>query len=203
MVKRLKHLGAVDSTIRSLLQESAQVKQAVADNCSSEIKDLVGLVTEAYRNGRKVILFGNGGSAADAQHIASELVGRFLVERRGLPAMSLTSNTSVLTAVANDFGYEYVFSRQVEAFVNAGDVVIGLSTSGTSPNVAKALRAAKKAGAKAVGFTGRSAGCLAQISDIVVAVPSESTPRIQEAHITIGHIVCELVDDELSGSIEA
>ena len=190
----------MDSTIRRLLQESAQVKQAVADSNTSEIKELVRLITEAYRNGGKVVLFGNGGSAADSQHIASELVGRFILKRRGLPAIALTANTSTLTAVANDFGYEYVFSRQVEALVNRGDVVIGLSTSGTSPNIIEAMRAAKKEGAKAVGLTGSSGGSLAQVADLVVAVPSDSTRRIQEAHITIGHIVCELVEKELAGT---
>ena len=184
-------------TIVRRLEESAQVKRDLAKSQANQIERMVELIVAAYRSGGKVVLFGNGGSAADAQHIAGELMGRFKLERMALPAIALTANTSILTALANDYGFGTVFSRQVEALVNAGDVVIGISTSGNSPNVIKALKAAKAKGAVTIGLTG-GGGRLAGAADLTVAVPSESTPRIQEAHITIGHIVCELVESELA-----
>ena len=186
--------------IAKWLEESAQIKRAIAAGKSSEIEYMVNLITTAYKAGGKVILFGNGGSAADAQHIAAELVGRFKLDRRPLPAIALTTNTSTLTAVTNDYGYEAVFSRQIEALVKKKDVVIGISTSGNSPNVIEAITMAKLKGAKTIGLTGCNGGKLAEVADLVLAVPSDSTPRIQEAHITIGHIVCELVERESSGS---
>ena len=184
-------------TIARRLEESAQVKRDLAKSQANQIERMVELIVAAYRSGGKVVLFGNGGSAADAQHIAGELMGRFKLERKPLPAIALTANTSILTALANDYGYDTVFSRQVEAMVNAGDVAIGISTSGNSPNVIKALKAAKAKGAVTIGLTG-GGGRLAGAADLTVAVPSKSTPRIQEAHITIGHIVCELVESELA-----
>jgi len=156
------------------------------------------MVAAAYRAGGKVVLCGNGGSAADAQHIAAELVGRFLLERRALPALALTTNTSSLTAIANDKNYEDVFRRQVEALVDGKDVVIGISTSGNSANVIKAMEEAKKKGARTIALTGRGGSKLAEAADLTITVPSDSTPRIQEAHITIGHIICELVEKEIS-----
>lgn len=186
--------------IAKRLEESAQIKIAVAKNKVSEIERMVDFIITAYKSGGKVVLFGNGGSAADAQHLACELVGRFMLERRAFPAIALTTNTSTLTAVANDCGYETVFSRQVEALVNEKDVVIGISTSGNSPNVIEAIKTAKRKGAKTIGLTGGNGGKLAGVADLVLTVPSDSTPRIQEAHITIGHIVCELVERELSGT---
>ena len=182
--------------IAKWLEESAQIKRAIAAGNTREIEYMVNLITTAYKAGGKVILFGNGGSAADAQHIAAELVGRFKLDRRPLPAIALTTNTSTLTAVANDCGYEAVFSRQIEALVKKKDVVIGISTSGNSPNVIEAIIMAKLKGAKTIGLTGCNGGKLAEVADLVLAVPSDSTPRIQEAHITIGHIVCELVERE-------
>ena len=182
--------------IAKWLEESAQIKRAIAESNTREIEYMVNLITTAYKAGGKVILFGNGGSAADAQHIAAELVGRFKLDRRPLPAIALTTNTSTLTAVANDCGYEAVFSRQIEALVKKKDVVIGISTSGNSPNVIEAIIMAKLKGAKTIGLTGCNGGKLAEVADLVLAVPSDSTPRIQEAHITIGHIVCELVERE-------
>ncbi len=145
-------------------------------------------------------MFGNGGSAADAQHIAGELVGKLLLERQALPAIALSTNTSILTALANDYGYETVFSRQVEALVDENDVVIGISTSGNSPSVTEAIKAAIAKGAKTAGLTGGSGGTLAEVADLVIIVPSEVTPRIQEAHITIGHIICEMVEKELAST---
>jgi len=186
--------------IAKRLQESAQIKTAIAKSKISEIERMVDFIITAYKAGGKVVLFGNGGSAADAQHIAGELVGKFKLNRQALPAIALTTNTSILTAVANDYGYETVFSRQVEALVNEKDVVIGISTSGNSPNVIEAIKTAKMKGAKTIGLTGGNGGKLAEVADLVLMVPSDSTPRIQEAHITIGHIVCELVERELSGT---
>ena len=186
--------------IAKILEESAQIKRAIAKSKVSEIERMVNFIIKAYKAGGKVVLFGNGGSAADAQHIAGELVGRFKLNRRALPAIALTTNTSTLTAVANDYGYEEVFSHQVEALVNEKDVVIGISTSGESPNVIEAVKMAKLKGAKTIGLAGGDGGELAEVADLVLIVPSDSTPRIQEAHITIGHIVCELVEKELSGT---
>ena len=195
-------MNKADSTGREIakrLEESAQVKLAIAKSQVGEIESIARLIIAAYKRGGKVVLFGNGGSAADAQHIACELVGRFKLDRQALAAIALTTDTSILTAVANDCGYEMVFSRQVEALVDKKDVVIGISTSGDSPNVIEAIKVAKTKGAKTIGLTGGNGGRLAQVVDLALIVPSDSTPRIQEAHITIGHIVCELVEKELFG----
>lgn len=181
-----------------LLEESARVKTAIIQSQVNEIEKMVSFIVDTYHQGGKVVLFGNGGSAADAQHIAGELVGKFLMERRALPALALHTNTSILTALANDYGYEMVFTRQVEALVNKEDTVIGISTSGNSPNVIEAIKAAKTKDARTIGLTGVKRGKLADVADLTVAVPSDSTPRIQEAHITIGHIICELVERELA-----
>ena len=186
--------------IEERLEESARVKVALARGQIGEIERMAGLIIETYKAGGKVVLFGNGGSAADAQHLAGELVGKFLLRRQAFPAIALTTNTSILTAVANDFGYDEVFTRQVEALVQEKDVVIGISTSGESPNVIKAFRLAREKGAKTIGLTGGNGGKLKEVADLVIVVPSDSTPRIQEAHITIGHIVCELVERELAGN---
>jgi D-sedoheptulose 7-phosphate isomerase len=186
--------------IAEILEESARIKRDIAKTKAGEIEQMVGLIIASYRAGGKVILLGNGGSAADAQHIAAELVGRFKLERQALPAIALSTNTSTLTALANDYGYDTVFSRQLEAFASEKDVVIGISTSGESPNVIEAMKTAKRKGAKTIGLTGRSGAKLAEVVDLILTVPSDSTARIQEAHITIGHIVCELVERELAGT---
>lgn len=194
-------MNKVDSMYREIvkrLEESAQVKKTIAKTKIGEIEHMVKLIITAYKTGGKVVLFGNGGSAADAQHIACELVGKFALKRQAFPAIALTTNASILTAVANDYGYEAVFSRQIEALVNERDVVIGISTSGNSPNVVEAVKTAKMKGAKTIGLTGGDGGRLAEVADLTLIVPSDITPRIQEAHITIGHIVCELVEKELS-----
>ncbi|MFC2059480.1 SIS domain-containing protein [Chloroflexota bacterium] len=180
------------------LEESAEIKKAIASSQTGEIESMVKSIITAYKTGGKVILFGNGGSAADAQHIAGELVGQFRLKRQALAAIALNTNTSTLTAVANDYGYKNVYSRQIEALANEKDVVIGISTSGDSPNIIEAIETAKTKGAKTIGLTGGSGGKLAKIADLVLIVPSDITPRIQEAHITIGHIVCELVERELA-----
>ena len=185
--------------IAKRLEESAQIKAIIARSMIDEIECMVNLIVMAYKAGGKVVLCGNGGSAADAQHIAGELVGQFMLKRQAFPAIALTTNTSILTAVANDYGYEAVFSRQIEALVTEKDVVVAISTSGNSPSVVEAIEMAKAKGAKTIGLTGGNGGKLAKVADLVLTVPSDATPRIQEAHITIGHIVCELVERELSG----
>ncbi|MGC8568944.1 MAG: D-sedoheptulose-7-phosphate isomerase [Nitrososphaeria archaeon] len=188
----------MEDVVRRRLLESSEVKRELAESGEVEkIARVAELIAEALRNGNKVILFGNGGSAADAQHIACEFVGRFMKERRSLPAIALTTNTSCLTAIANDYSYDIVFERQVEAFVKKGDVVIGISTSGRSRSVIRAIKRARELGAITVGLTGRSGGDLVSAADICIRVPSDETPRIQEAHIAIGHIISEIVESRL------
>ena len=198
-VRAMNETTSMQSEITRRLEESAQVIRAIAENKIGEIEDMVNLIILAYKAGGKVVLLGNGGSAADAQHIAGELVGQFKLKRQALPAIALTTNTSILTAVANDYGYEAVFSRQVEALVKENDVVIGISTSGNSPNIIEAIKAAKTKGAKTIGLTGGSGGKLAEVAALILTVPSDNPTRMQEAHITIGHIICELVEKELAG----
>ena len=156
-------------------------------------------IISAYRNNKKVVLFGNGGSAADAQHIAAEFVGKFYKDRKSLPALAFHTNTSVVTATANDFGYEKIFERQVESFVGTGDIVIGISTSGNSPNVIKGIEKANEKGAITIGFTGQKENKIEKIVDYCLKIPSTDTPRIQEGHITVGHIICYLVEKDLFG----
>jgi D-sedoheptulose 7-phosphate isomerase len=162
----------------------------------ANIKKAVDMIVECYQQyyTGKVVLFGNGGSAADAQHIAAEMVGRFKVERGALPAIALTTDTSIITAVGNDYGFDCIFERQVEAFVDPGNVVIGISTSGNSANVIKGIEKAAYIGAHTIGLTGGDGGALAEIVDVALIVPSHDTPIIQEAHIIIGHIICDLVE---------
>jgi len=160
-----------------------------------EISHLAELVNTCLSRGGKLFLIGNGGSAADSQHIAAELVGRFQKERYGLAAIALTTDTSILTSVGNDYGYEHIFARQVEALCKEGDVLIGISTSGNSGNVLRAIEAGKKIGAITVALTGESRGKLVELCDLSLMVPSHVTARVQEAHILIGHILCELIDD--------
>ena len=187
----------METQIREEIKESIRVKRTILESLVPQIKELAEAVIQAYRAKKKVILFGNGGSAADAQHIACELVGRFEKERRALPALALSTNTSTLTAIGNDYGYEASFARQVEAFVEEGDIVIGISTSGDAPNVLEGLKVAKEKEAKTVGLSGKEGGRLKSLVDLCLIVPSNSTPRIQEAHITIGHIICGIVEREL------
>lgn len=156
------------------------------------------LVVETLKAGNKVLLCGNGGSAADAQHIAAELTGRYKTERRGLPGIALTTDTSALTAIGNDYGYDRVFDRQVEALAQKGDLIIGISTSGNSKNVINAFKVAKQIGCKTIGLTGRDGGAMNEVCDINLIVPSNDTPRIQEMHILFGHTICQIVDNELS-----
>ena len=181
--------------VRSALGESIRVKEQLLESCASEIARAAEEVLATFRRDRKVLLFGNGGSASDAAHIAAEWVGRYAGERIALPAIALTANASELTAVANDYGYERIFARAVEAHGVAGDLAIALSTSGNSPNVLAGVEAARTRGIFTVGLTGKGGGQLAGAVDVAVRVPSDETPRIQEAHIAIGHALCAVVDD--------
>ncbi|MCU0651964.1 MAG: D-sedoheptulose 7-phosphate isomerase [Candidatus Omnitrophica bacterium] len=183
--------------IQDILLESIQVKEEILRSYISEIKNIVDLFIESLKKGGKVILFGNGGSAADAQHIAAELIGRFKKDRSALAAIALTVNTSVLTSLANDYGYEVVFSRQIEALSQKNDIIVGISTSGKAKNVALAFKQAKKMGLRTVALTGGDGGDIAKLADVSFIVPSAITARIQEVHITVGHIICELVEQEL------
>ncbi len=183
--------------IRRRLEDSAKLKRLIADTMADDIELAAKAIIACYARGGKVLLCGNGGSAGDAQHLAGEFVGRFLRERRAVPAMALTTNTSILTAIGNDYGYDQVFSRQAEAHVDDGDVFIGISTSGSSVNVLRAIEAAKERGATTIGLTGNDGGELARTADIALTVPSSSTPRIQEGHIVIGHILCDLAERSL------
>ncbi len=186
--------------IKELLEESIRLKEEL---CGREeelrkVAEAARIIARSLKRGKKVVFFGNGGSAADAQHLACELAGRFRRERRGLPALALTVNTSSLTAIANDYGYGRVFSRQVEALVGKGDVAVGISTSGESENVIEGLKEARRRGAFTLGLCGEG-GRMERFCDLCIKVPSRDTPRIQEAHITLGHILCELVEREMFG----
>ncbi len=190
---------AMKKIAAAVFHEHERAIAAARGQLLDEIAQLGAIFAQAVKTGNCVFFMGNGGSAADSQHLAAEFVGRFQKERRGLPAVALTTDTSILTAVGNDYGFETIFSRQVEALAKAGDVVVGLSTSGNSPNVIKALQAAKEAGAVAVGLTGRSGGKMAAICDLCIKVPADVTARVQEVHALIGHIACQLVDEEAAG----
>jgi len=164
------------------------------NDLSSSIESIANFAIKTIESGGKIILFGNGGSAADAQHIAAELVGRYKTNRKGLPAISLTTDTSAITSIGNDFGYENIFSRQLEALLNKNDLVVGISTSGNSLNVINALEYAKNYGVKIVGLSGGNGGKMNNICNINLIVPSDNTPRIQEMHIFVGHTICHLID---------
>ncbi len=182
--------------IEELITRHIEIIHSLQATETPNIESFAKNCSQALKKGRKILFMGNGGSAADSQHLAAELVGRFQKERRGLPAIALTTDTSILTAVGNDYGYERIFSRQIEALVQAGDVVVGLTTSGNSKNVVEAIVEAKKLGAITIGMTGQGGGKLKELCDLCICVPSAVTARIQEAHILIGHILCEILDEE-------
>lgn len=186
----------METQIELILDESIRIKNELKKQTSLIVK-VSNLIIKAYRNNKKIILFGNGGSAADAQHIAAEFVGKFYKDRESLPALAFHTNTSIITAIANDYGYEYVFERQVSSLVNEGDIVFGISTSGNSLNVIKGLEKAKEKGAITIGLTGQKENNIEKVADYCIRIPSNDTPRIQEGHITIGHIICYLVEKEL------
>jgi D-sedoheptulose 7-phosphate isomerase len=181
--------------IESEFQSHLMTIQKVMETMSEPLEQAAVILIEALKNGNKVILFGNGGSAADAQHIAAELTGRYKTERRGLPGLALTTDTSALTAIGNDYGYDRVFDRQVEALANKGDVLVGISTSGNSKNVINAFKVGQELECKIIGLSGRAGGAMNDWCDINLVVPSEDTPRIQEMHILFGHTLCQLIDN--------
>jgi D-sedoheptulose 7-phosphate isomerase len=178
--------------------EHLKTTKATMDCIYESVESAAQICINALKNGNKILIFGNGGSAADAQHIAAELVGRYKVERKGLPAIALTTDSSALTCISNDYGYEQVFNRQVGALANKGDVAIGISTGGTSSNVINALDTAKNMGCKTIGFSGRGGGEMNILCDVNLVVPDDDTPRIQEMHILIGHTICQLIDNEFN-----
>jgi D-sedoheptulose 7-phosphate isomerase len=185
--------------IKDIIKESIKVKEAVLMKLPKEIKTAANMIASSLKKDGKVILFGNGGSAADSQHIAAEFVGRFKLERQGLASIALTTNSSVITSIANDYGYEEIFSRQMEAIGSDNDIVIGISTSGNARNVIAGLLEAKRMGLKTIALTGSGGGEMATIADLALVVPSDNTARVQEAHIVIGHIICELAEQNLFG----
>jgi len=190
-----RQLDRERSLALSSIQKSIEVKEQLSKECLNEIVEMAHMIGTALREGRKVVFFGNGGSAADAQHISAELVGKFKKARPPLRALALTTNTSILTAIGNDFSFDEIFSRQVHANMEKGDVAVAISTSGRSRNVILAVQEAAKIGAKTIALTGENGGSLASLCDHKVTVPSNDTQRIQECHIMIGHVVCELIDD--------
>ena len=190
-------LGFIQKQIRN----SYEIKKAILedDQLTALIKEVAERTIEVYRNGNKTLLAGNGGSAADAQHLAGEFVSRFYFDRPGIPSIALSTDTSVLTAIGNDYGYEQLFARQVQANGVKGDMFIGLSTSGNSKNILRALEVCKEKEIITVGLTGKSGGKMAELCDYCIKVPSDETPRIQESHILIGHIICSIVEEALFG----
>lgn len=188
--------------IADYIEGSIQAKKELLESYIPDIAQVADVILNACRKGHTIFWFGNGGSAADAQHLACELVSRFFLERKAIASIALTTNSSELTAIANDYTFNNVFSRQIEALVRPGDVVIGISTSGTSPSVIEGIRTAKSLGAITVAFTGATGGKLRGETDYVISVPSDVTPHIQESHIMIGHVLCYLVEKELFGERE-
>lgn len=189
----------MENAIRCQLQAHRAVIETIEQQLIPAIAAVGELLAKALAGGKKLLVMGNGGSAADAQHMAAEIVGRFRLERRGLPAIALTTDTSILTAIGNDYGFEMVFRRQVEAFAVDGDIVLGISTSGSSSNVRAALLLAGEMGCRTVGLLGKDGGSIKDCVEIAVTVPGLDTPRIQEGHITIIHIICDLVEQQLFG----
>ncbi|MBF8259017.1 MAG: Phosphoheptose isomerase [Actinobacteria bacterium] len=183
----------MQEAIAKMLKEGADLRLQMVETMTRDIIDAAQAIAHAFKTGRKILLFGNGGSAADSQHIAAEFMNRFQIERPPLPAIALTTDTSILTSISNDYAFEEVFSKQVKALGKKGDIAIGISTSGNSANVVKAFRIAKKLGMVTIALTSEG-GKIGSNADIALAVPSKSIPRIQEAHITVGHILCDLTD---------
>ncbi len=188
--------------ITRIFEESAKLQQRFAKEYADQVREVVELIAGSFTRGNKLILFGNGGSATDSSHIAAEFVNRFILERPPLPAIALNTDMAVLTSISNDYDYSEIFAKQLKALGHEGDVAIGISTSGSSPNVIKAFAAAKDMGISTVAFTGNKnkGGKLATMADYAFVVPSSETPRIQEVHITLGHAICQLVDEHLFGN---
>ena len=184
------------SIINSEFSEHIKVSEDTLESLASQIEIAAKICLECLKNNNKILLMGNGGSAADAQHIAAELVGRYKLERKGLPAIALTTDTSALTAIGNDYGFHHVFNRQLEALANKGDIVIGISTGGTSYNVISGIKLANELGCKTIGLSGRGGGEMSALCDVNLVVPADDTPRIQEMHILIGHILCDIIENK-------
>lgn len=182
-------------TILFELESHSEVIGKVIDSLQDDIEKVCIVSLETIKEGNKIILMGNGGSAADAQHIAAEFTGRYKVERKGLPAIALTTDTSALTAIGNDYGYKHVFDRQVEAIAKHGDLLIGISSTGNSENVIEAFKKGKEIGCKSIGLSGKGGGLFNKYCDFNLVVPSQNTPRVQEMHILIGHIICQIIDN--------
>ena len=187
----------MDKIIQKRFKESAEVKSRFLKENLPKLLEVIKLISHTFEAGNKVFFFGNGGSAADAQHFAAEFVNRYIMDRPPLPAIALTTDTSVLTSISNDVAFNEIFSRQLKALGKEGDVAVGISTSGTSANVMKAFEVAQEMGMKTVALTGNDGGTVAKIADLALIVSSSSTPRIQEAHILIGHLLCEMVEQQL------
>ncbi|OGU16464.1 MAG: phosphoheptose isomerase [Geobacteraceae bacterium GWC2_53_11] len=183
--------------IAAQLSAHRDVITRMEQELSPRIADMVTLLAETFARGGKLLVMGNGGSAADAQHFVAEIVGRFKMERRGLPAIALSTDTSILTAIGNDYGFDMVFRRQIEALAVAGDLVVGISTSGNSPNVQQALVLAREKGCRTIGLLGKDGGSIKDVCDLALIVPTVDTPRVQEGHITIIHIVCDLLEKKM------
>ncbi len=186
------------NSIQSIIQASIDTKKMLLEDTliQKNISVCSDLIVAAFHNGNKILFCGNGGSAADAQHLAAEFSGRFYKDRKALPAEALHTNTSYLTAVANDYGYDYVYSRLIEGIGNKGDILLALSTSGNSNNILHAIHKAREMGIVTIGFTGKSGGKMSGLCDMLINIPSEDTPRIQESHIMAGHIICQLVEEK-------
>ncbi len=191
----------MQNKIRQIISASAEVKKEILKNDAmiELIESIAADMVSALKNGNRIYFCGNGGSAADAQHLAAEFSGRFYIDRDALPAEALHCNTSYLTAVANDYSYDVIYARLIKGMGQPGDFLVGLSTSGNSANIVKAFEVAREKGIKTVGFTGESGGKMKELSDYLVNVPSNDTPRIQEAHIMVGHIICQLVEEQYFG----
>jgi len=187
----------MENIIQKRFKESAEVKNRFLKENLSRLLDVVKLISHCFEVGNKLFFFGNGGSAADAQHLAAEFVNRYIMDRPPLPAIALTTDASIITSVSNDFSFNEIFAKQLKALGKEGDIAVGISTSGTSPNIIKAFEVAKEMGIKTVALTGSDGGSLVKIADVSLIVPSSSTPRIQEVHILIGHVLCELVEHYL------
>lgn len=193
----------MQNQIKSMIQESIEAKSSVHDMLAPKIEEAVRLIVKALKGNKKIMAAGNGGSASQASHYAAELVGRYKIERKGLPCIALTTDTAILTAWSNDYSYDGIFERQLEALANPGDIFIALSTSGNSANLVKAVEFSKKNGIHVIGLLGKDGGKLKNASSIEIIVPSDNTPRIQEAHLMILHIICELADEGLFGKQNA
>jgi D-sedoheptulose 7-phosphate isomerase len=186
------------SIIKNEINDHIKTSEKVLDSLSESIELASILCIDALKNGNKILLFGNGGSAADAQHIAAEIIGRYKTERKGLPAIAITTDSSVMTSIGNDYGFLHIFDRQIKALTNKGDLLIAISTGGNSENVVNALKISKNLGCKTIGLSGRKGGEFNSLCDLNIIIPSDDTPRIQEMHILVGHIICHLIDQSFT-----